>query len=213
MTLVWRFDPSVADPSGLVAIGNDLEPETLLSAYRHGVFPWYDDTMPICWWSPDPRAVIPLDGLHISRRLTRTLRSGRFEISFNRDFAGVMDACAHERDDGTWITPAMIEGYRRLHQLGHAQSIEVWNGHNLVGGLYGVTIGGFFAGESMFHRESDASKVAMVRLFERLGALGYALFDTQFLTWHTARMGGVEIERADYLQCLAAAVALPDRWL
>ncbi len=189
-------------------MGGDLEPRTLLRAYRHGVFPWYDASMPICWWSPDPRAIIPLDGLHVSRRLERTLRSPRFRVTINRDFEAVIAGCAADRSDGTWLMPEMIVAYRRLHELGKAHSVEVWNGDWLVGGIYGVAIGGFFAGESMFHRQSDASKVALVRLVERLSECGYALFDIQFLTPHTRRMGGIEISREEYLRWLRAALVL-----
>ncbi len=203
-----QFDPTSADAHGLVAMGGDLEPRTLLRAYRHGVFPWYDASMPICWWSPDPRAIIPLDGLHVSRRLERTLRSPRFRVTINRDFEAVIAGCAADRSDGTWLMPEMIVAYRRLHELGKAHSVEVWNGDWLVGGIYGVAIGGFFAGESMFHRQSDASKVALVRLVERLSECGYALFDIQFLTPHTRRMGGIEISREEYLRWLRAALVL-----
>src|SRR5262245_36203274 len=164
--------PELADDLGLVAIGGDLRPERLLHAYRSGIFPWYDEDGPICWWSPDPRAIFELDGLHISRRLRRSIRSGRFQITINRDFAGVIRGCAEGRDDGTWITTDMIAAYERLHQLGHAHSLEVWHGDQLAGGVYGVAIGGFFAGESMFHRARDASKVALAHLVERLRQRG-----------------------------------------
>jgi leucyl/phenylalanyl-tRNA--protein transferase len=202
-----RFRPEAADEYGLVAIGGDLRPETLLEAYRSGVFPWYDVSTPICWWSPDPRAILPLDGLHVSRRLARTLRSGPFQMTVNRDFAGVIRGCS-VRDEGTWITPEMVEAYERLHALGHAQSVETWQEGELVGGVYGVAIEGFFAGESMFHRRTDASKVALVTLVERLRACGFMLFDTQFLTPHLARMGAVEVPRSDYLHRLRTAISL-----
>jgi leucyl/phenylalanyl-tRNA--protein transferase len=153
-----------ADETGLVAIGGDLRSERLLQAYRSGVFPWYDENEPICWWSPDPRAIFELDGLHISRRLRRTLRSGRFTVTVDGDFAGVIRGCAEGRDEGTWITPEMIQAYEELHALGYAHSIEAWQEGELAGGVYGVAIGGFFAGESMFARRSDASKVALVHL-------------------------------------------------
>jgi leucyl/phenylalanyl-tRNA--protein transferase len=203
-----RFEPELADKNGLLAVGGDLRPATLLDAYRRGVFPWYDDSTPICWWSPDPRAIIPLDGLHVSRRLARTLRSGTFEVMANRDFAGVIRGCAHRPGEGTWITADMIDAYERLHRLGHAHSVEVWRDGALVGGVYGVAVGGAFAGESMFHRVPDASKVALVRLLERLTERGFQLFDIQFLTPHTARMGGVEVPRREYLARLASVVDL-----
>ena len=199
--------PELADDLGLVAIGGDLRPERLLHAYRSGIFPWYDEDGPICWWSPDPRAIFELDGLHISRRLRRTVRSGRFQTTINRDFAGVIRGCAQVRDDGTWITTDMIAAYERLHQLGHAHSVEVWHGEQLAGGVYGVAIGGFFAGESMFHRVRDASKVALAHLVGRLRQCGFQLFDIQFLTDHTARLGAIEIPRAEYLRRLERALA------
>lgn len=202
------LDPDSADDSGLVAIGGDLRPHTLLQAYRHGVFPWYDDDSPILWWSPDPRAIIELNSLHVSRRLRRTLRSGRFQITVNRDFAGVIRGCADRPGEGTWITSAMMIAYERLHRLGIAHSVEVWHGDELAGGVYGVAIGGFFAGESMFHRYSDASKVALVHLFERLRERGFVLFDIQFRTEHTTRLGAIEISRSEYLNRLRSALSL-----
>jgi len=198
-----------ADETGLIAIGGDLRPERLLQAYRSGVFPWYDEDEPICWWSPDPRAIFELDGLHVSRRLRRRLRSGRFSVTVDRDFAGVIRGCAEEREDGTWITPEMIHAYEELHRLGYAHSVEVWQDGELAGGLYGVAIGGFFAGESMFARRSDASKVALVHLVERLRQQGFQLFDIQFLTEHTTRLGAVEIARPAYLARLRKAIAAP----
>ncbi len=170
-----------ADETGLIAIGGDLRPKRLLQAYRAGVFPWYDENEPICWWSPDPRAIFELDGLHVSRRLRRTLRSGRFRITVDRDFAGVIRGCGLGRAEGTWITPEMIQAYEELHRLGYAHSIEAWEEDELAGGVYGVAIGGFFAGESMFARRSDASKIALVHLVERLRQQGFQLFDTY--TW------------------------------
>lgn len=201
-----QFDPTRADPSGLVAIGGDLRKATLLQAYRAGVFPWYDESMPISWWSPDPRAILPLDHVHVSRRLARTLREENWSVTIDRDFAGVIRACAAGREDGTWLTPEMIEAYERLHHTGAAHSLEVWHDATLAGGIYGVAIGGFFSGESMFHRRRDASKIALVRLAERLRLRGFVLLDIQFLTPHTARMGAVEITRAEYLERLRTAI-------
>jgi leucyl/phenylalanyl-tRNA--protein transferase len=194
-----------ADENGLVAVGGDLRPERLLHAYRAGVFPWYDETTPICWWSPDPRAIIELDGLHISRRLRRTLLSGRFCVTFNQDFAAVIRGCA-DRTEGSWITADMLQAYERMYRFGHAHSVEVWQDGKLAGGLYGVAIGGFFAGESMFHRQSDASKVALFHTVERLRQRGFQLFDIQLLTEHTARLGAIEIPRQEYLRRLRRAV-------
>jgi leucyl/phenylalanyl-tRNA--protein transferase len=201
-----RFRPEDADENGLVGVGGDLGPDTLLEAYRSGVFPWYDEGMPVCWWSPDPRAVIELDGLHVSRRLARTLRSGEFAVTFDREFAAVIRGCADRPDEGTWIVPDMIAAYERLHELGHAHSVEVWQDGALAGGLYGVAVGGLFAGESMFHSRTDASKVALVAAVRRLRERGFRLFDVQFVTEHTARMGAVEIPRKEYLTRLRAAL-------
>jgi leucyl/phenylalanyl-tRNA--protein transferase len=191
-----------------VAVGGDLRPERLLRAYRSGLFPWYNDGEPIQWWSPDPRAVFELDGLHVSRRLRRTLRSDRFSVTVDRDFAGVIRGCA-DRAEGTWVTPEMSAAYEELHRLGHAHSLEVWQGDGLAGGIYGVAVGGFFAGESMFSRARDASKVALVRLVERLRERGFTLFDIQFVTDHTRRLGAVEIARTEYLARLEEALRSP----
>jgi leucyl/phenylalanyl-tRNA--protein transferase len=197
-----------ADDNGLVAIGGDLGPERLLQAYRSGVFPWYGENEPICWWSPDPRAIFELDRLHIARRMRRTLRSGGFTVTVDRDFAGVIRGCAQGRTEGTWITPEMIQAYETLHARNYAHSIEVWQEDELAGGLYGVAIGGFFAGESMFARRRDGSKVALVHLMERLRQRGFQLFDIQFLTDHTTRLGAVEIPRSEYLVRLREALAV-----
>ena len=197
----------LADEGGLVAVGGDLHPERLLQAYRHGIFPWYNDGEPICWWSPDPRAIFELNGLHVTRRLARTLRSNRFRITVNQDFPGVIRGCADRPLEGTWITSDMIRAYERLHILGHAHSVEVWQEGELAGGLYGVAIGAFFAGESMFTRRRDASKAALVHVVKRLQRHGFQLFDIQFLTDHTFRLGAVEITRKDYLKRLAEALA------
>jgi leucyl/phenylalanyl-tRNA--protein transferase len=197
--------PELADEFGLVAVGGDLRPERLLDAYRHGVFPWYDEGDPVCWWSPDPRAIFELDGLHVPRRLARTLRSGRFRCTVDQDFAAVIRGCA-DREEGTWITQDMVPAYERLHSLGHAHSVEVWHERHLAGGLYGVAVGGFFAGESMFSRVRDASKVALVYTVDRLRERGFTLFDTQMLTPPTARLGAVEIPRDEYLVRLEEAL-------
>lgn len=197
----------LADDTGLVAVGGDLTPRTLLQAYRGGIFPWFSEGDPIFWWSPDPRAIFELDGLHVSRRLRRTIRSSKFTMTVNRDFAGVIRGCA-DRAEGTWITAEMIEAYETLHRQGHAHSVEAWSAGTLAGGLYGVAIGGFFAGESMFTRVRDASKAALVWLVERLRQRGYQLFDTQFVTEHTAGMGAKEIPRDEYLKRLQRALAV-----
>jgi leucyl/phenylalanyl-tRNA--protein transferase len=206
----WRFpDPESASADGLVAVGGNLRPARLLEAYRRGIFPFFDEDSPILWWSPDPRAVFEMDGLRVSRRLARTIRSGRFEVSFDRDFGGVIRGCARGTGEGVWITGDMIAAYTELHRLGHCHSVEVWQRGELAGGVYGVAIGGLFAGESMFSRVSDASKVALGHLLEHLRRRGYVLFDVQFLNSHTARLGAVEIPRRDYLARLRAALRLP----
>jgi leucyl/phenylalanyl-tRNA--protein transferase len=205
----FRFPhASKADGDGFLAVGGDLTPGTLLLAYRNGIFPW--TTHPITWWSPDPRAIVPLDGVHVSRSLRKLIRHGAFTATFDRAFREVMEGCAESRPGRkeTWISPQFITAYCRLHELGHAHSVEVWRASELAGGLYGVSIGGFFAGESMFSAFRDASKVALVAMAERLAASGFALFDVQLMTPHLASMGAVELPRAEYLRRLAAAVEL-----
>jgi leucyl/phenylalanyl-tRNA---protein transferase len=202
----WAFDPESADEHGLVGVGADLEPSTLLDAYSSGVFPtrfepYSDPSFPMFWWSPDPRAIFELDNLHISRRLARTLKSNRFRVTFNQNFQGVMAGCA-DRPEGTWITQDILDAYERLHVLGYAHSVEVWREQQLAGGTYGVAIGGLFAAESMFFRVTDASKVALVALRDRLRDRGFSLWDIQLLTQHTERMGAIEIPRHVYLDRL-----------
>ncbi len=206
-----RFpDPALAEqePNGLLAVGGDLSAERLLAAYRLGVFPWYGDRQPILWWSPDPRLVLFPRDLRVSRSLRRTLRRNLYEVSLDRDFGGVVRGCAAPRPagDGTWILPEMQRAYVRLHQLGHAHSVEVWQGATLVGGLYGVAVGCAFFGESMFSRATDASKVALVHLARHLDLWHYELVDCQVYTPHLASLGAVEIARADFQERLAAAV-------
>ncbi len=199
------IEPELADEWGLVGVGGDLSPERLLRAYRDGVFPWFNEDEPICWWSPDPRAIFELDGMYRSSRLQRTIRSGKFAITFNQDFRGVMLGCA-DREEGTWITPSMLEAYSRLYELGHAHSVEARIDGELVGGTYGVAIGGFFAAESMFFRVSDASKVALAALIDRLKARSFTLLDIQLITEHTASLGAIEIPRNTYLRRLRGAL-------
>lgn len=201
------LDPEHADAEGLVGVGGNLSPRLLLEAYRRGIFPWFDENSPILWWSPDPRAIFELDGLHVSRRLARTVRSGKFTVSLDRSFGEVIRGCADRPNDGVWITPEMIAAYTRLHELGHAHSVEVWHHGQLAGGVYGVTVGGLFAGESMFTRVRDASKVALVHLIEWLQQRGYQLFDVQFVNEHTSRLGAIEIPRREYLRRLRKAVS------
>ncbi len=205
-----RFpSPQLADSEGLVALGGDLSVARLLLAYRSGIFPWTVD--PITWWSPDPRAIFELDRFHVSRSLARRLRRQVFRVTRDQAFRQVMEGCAAPAPGrrSTWITPQFIEAYTRLHELGHAHSLECWLGDRLAGGIYGVALGGFFAGESMFHCVSDASKVALFHLIEHLRARGFALFDIQMLTPITMQLGGVTIPRAQYLKRLAKAVGLP----
>lgn len=205
-------DPHNSSLEGIVAVGGDLKPETLLDAYRHGIFPWpQDEIEPLLWWSPDPRAVLPLDGFMASRRLLRRVRAGEFHVTSDQAFREVMTGCATGtgREGGTWITPEIIAGYTKLHDLGHAHSIEVWQAGQLVGGVYGVAIGGLFAAESMFHRARDASKVALFNLVEHLNARGYQLLDVQQWTPHTGSLGVIEVRRAKYLKRLAEVVDLP----
>ncbi len=185
-----------------------LEPGLLVHAYRQGIFPMGMEDGSIGWFSPDPRGIIPLDGFHVPDRLRRVLRSGRFTTSLNRDFEGVMRACAADREEGTWITEEILASYVALHRLGLAHSVEVWRGGALVGGLYGVHLAGAFFGESMFHTETDASKVALVTLVEHMQDRGFTLLDIQWVTPHLARFGAVEIPRADYLIRLAEALCL-----
>ncbi|HEU5322998.1 MAG TPA: leucyl/phenylalanyl-tRNA--protein transferase [Methylomirabilota bacterium] len=205
----WRFpDPRAADAEGLVAHGGDLEPATLVDAYRRGIFPWPADARALLWWSPDPRAVLPVEGPRVSRRLARTLRQGRFRVTLDADFAAVVAGCADRPQ--TWLTPAMCEAYVRLHRLGWAHSVEVWTADGaLAGGLYGVAVGGLFAAESMFHRARDASKVALVALAAHARRVGTALIDVQMPTPHLASLGAVTVSRAEYLKRLAGALARP----
>lgn len=196
--------------AGLVAVGGDLRPERLLLAYRSGLFPWTVD--PVSWWSPDPRGIFELGGLHLSRSLRRTLRQGRFEITRDLAFRDVMIACAVAPRPGGWITPEFVAAYTTLHALGHAHSVECWQQGELVGGVYGVALGGLFAGESMFHRASDASKVAVVHLHDHLVTQGFRLFDIQMVTEATAALGAVPIPRQEYLARLAQALAAPCRF-
>ena len=200
----WRFpDPASADGDGFVAIGGDLRPGTLLAAYRQGLFP-----MParrrLGWWSPDPRGVIPLDGLHVSRTLRRSC--ARFEVRANCAFTQVMTACGDRRRPHGWINRDFVAAYSHLHDLGWAHSVEVYLGADLVGGVYGVGSGRFFAGESMFHHVTDASKVALVALVDILRARGATLFDVQWTTDHLRSLGAVDLPRTEYLRRLADAV-------
>ncbi len=205
-------DPTTADDDGLLAMGGNLQVETMLTAYRSGIFPWSVD--PLTWWSPDPRGIIDFEDFHLSRRTARKMRSGTFRFTLNQNFAAVIQACAAPGPSrgGAWLDPKLIAAYVRLHQCGHAHSVECWRENELVGGVYGVAIGGLFAGESMFSRVSDASKMALTFLIKHLQSKGYVLFDTQMVTAHTLSLGAKEIERVDYLQRLRKAIDLPCRF-
>lgn len=206
----WRF-PAIADADeeGIVGLGADLEPGTLLQAYRCGAFPMpLHGDGPLGWWSPDPRAILPLDALRVTRSLRRSC--ARYEVRVDSAFAEVMDACADPQRAGGWISDDIRRAYQRLHHLGWAHSVEAWDDEGLAGGLYGVAIGGLFAGESMFHRRADASKVALVALVDLLRAGGIArLLDVQWPTEHLVSLGVVTVPRPRYLDCLAEAVELP----
>jgi leucyl/phenylalanyl-tRNA--protein transferase len=204
-------DPQTALPNGLLACGGDLEPGTVLAAYRAGIFPWPDPDERLLWWSPEPRAILPLDRFHESRSLRRTRRRGAFRVTVDRAYASVMEGCA-DRPEGTWITSSILAAYVCLHELGWAHSVEVWAGERLTGGLYGVAIGGFFAAESMFHREPDASKVALAELVDHLRRVDFRLLDVQLLTTHLASLGAVLIARDEYLRLLSRAIALGPRF-
>jgi leucyl/phenylalanyl-tRNA--protein transferase len=229
-----RFpDPGRAGAREIVAVGSDFSPSTLLAAYRAGIFPWPQSRRVVPWCSPDPRAHFPLDEEpHWSRSLRRTLRLHPFRISLDEDFLGVIRACGETRAEGTWIIPDLVAGYHRLHELGWAHSLEVWErvpteaadgaegpapvgataGREvLVGGIYGLAIGGLFAGESMFHTRTDASKIAFASLVERLRRSGFVLFDVQVLNDHLVSLGCVEMPRAAYLRRVADAIARPAR--
>jgi leucyl/phenylalanyl-tRNA--protein transferase len=201
-------DPRLALPNGLLAAGGDLAPGTVLAAYRSGIFPWPDHTGQLLWWSPDPRAVLLPERFHESRSLRRKRRRGVFEVTMNRACAEVLAGCA-DRPQGTWITAKMRSAYLELNRLGWVRSFEAWRDGRLVGGLYGVAIGGFFAAESMFHRDTDASKVALAELVERCRRVGASLIDVQFLTPHLASLGAGEMPRAQYLERLRTALATP----
>jgi len=211
-----RFPPvDRASPEGLLAVGGDLRPERLLEAYRHGIFPWYNEGDPILWWSPDPRAVLFPEKLHVPRSLKKRLRSNVFTVTLDTSFQQVMEQCAGPRlqypEGGTWITDDMLDAYTRLHKLGYAHSVESWQEGRLVGGLYGVAIGGAFFAESMFTRVDDASKVALARLVRQLLAWNFRLIDCQQSSPHVMRFGAEEIPRLDFINRLIEALKIPDR--
>jgi leucyl/phenylalanyl-tRNA---protein transferase len=205
----WELPhPSDADEHGIAGVGADLEPGTLLAAYRAGLFPMrVGPGGPLAWWSPDPRGVLPLDGLNVSRSLRRSCR--RFDVRVDTSFEAVVRGCADETRPDGWIDAGFVDAYAELHRMGWAHTVETWSSNELVGGVYGIAIGGLFAGESMFHRATDASKAALVGLVALLREGGGCLFDVQWSTPHLRSLGAVEVPRARYLELLADALALP----
>jgi len=205
------LETALREPNGLLAAGGDLRPERLLAAYRHGCFPWYQEGQPLLWWSPDPRTVLFPDELHVSRSLRKRMRNGDYRVTFDTAFAEVIQGCAGPRSyaDGTWITTPMQDAYVRLHEMGVAHSVEVWQQGQLVGGLYGIAMGELFFGESMFSRATDASKVGFVTLVERLREWGFALIDCQMPTRHLESFGARSIPRAAFAEALAMHLDRP----
>ncbi|MEW6145881.1 MAG: leucyl/phenylalanyl-tRNA--protein transferase [Thermodesulfobacteriota bacterium] len=202
-------DPMHAEPNGLLAVGGDLSVPRLLLAYRSGIFPWYSENNPILWFSPDPRLVLTLEDLYVSRKLKKVLKSAQFEVFFDTAFGDVIRSCSavsRKGQTGTWITRDMIRAYTELHELGYAHSVETYHEGELAGGLYGVAIGGVFFGESMFHIVSDTSKVALYHLVEKLRELGFDFIDSQVPNTHMKRMGGREVGRESFLVMLRDAV-------
>lgn len=207
-------DPRLADASGLIAVGGDLHPERLLRGYTVGIFPWYSEGQPILWHSPDPRFVLELGDLHLPRTLRQRARKRPYVLRMDTAFADVIACCADSPrpgQDGTWITDEMEEAYIDLHELGFAHSVEAWKDDELVGGLYGVSLGGIFFGESMFARAPDASKLAFVALVQQLARWDFLLLDSQVHTDHVARFGAEEIDREDYLTLLGDALDVQTR--
>ena len=205
-------EPRQAEPDGLLAVGGDLSPERLLHAYAAGIFPWFSEASPILWWSPDPRLVLEPAWLHVPRSLARAARRGRYLVVADTAFSRVIRRCAEKGrpgQDGTWITAGMVDAYERLHQLGFAHSFEAWEGAALAGGLYGVSLGGAFFGESMFADQPDASKVAFVRAVGWLADRGVDLVDCQVRTDHLARFGARDISRDEFLARLERALEKP----
>jgi leucyl/phenylalanyl-tRNA--protein transferase len=204
--------PEQAEPDGLLAVGGDLSAKRLILAYQSGIFPWYEEGQPILWWSPDPRLVLEPEEFRVSKRLAQTIKNGKIKVTFDRDFVSVIQSCAtvpRKGQSGTWITPEMQEAYIRLHQLGVAHSVESWLEDELVGGIYGLSLGRCFFGESMFSRRTDASKVAMAFLVQHLKSWGFHLIDAQVTSQHLVSLGAKEIPRAVFLDWLKAALNFP----
>ncbi|MFW5657291.1 MAG: leucyl/phenylalanyl-tRNA--protein transferase [Bacteroidota bacterium] len=208
-------NPENSEDEGLVAYGGSLEPEVLLSAYLQGIFPWYSEPDPILWWSPNPRLILYPKDLKVSKSLKQKIRSAKFTIRFDTAFEEVIHACAtvpRPGQEGTWITEDMVRAYMRLHALGYAHSVEVFLDNRLVGGLYGLTLGRVFCGESMFHKVPDASKTAFYYLCNHLRSLDYAFIDAQTPTDHLKSLGAIEIERKEFLKRLKSVVSLDVYW-
>lgn len=208
---------ALVEPNGLLAIGGDLSPQRLLTAYSRGIFPWFSADEPILWWSPEPRCVFRTDSLKINRSLRRLLAGQHWRLTIDHAFEQVIRACAGPRanESGTWLVPAMIDAYGQLHRQGHAHSVEVWDGARLVGGIYGVAIGRLFCGESMFSAESGGSKIALIALAQLLCELEFPLLDTQVSNAHTLGLGAIEMPRTQFLQDVDRLTRLPghvDRW-
>ena len=195
-------ETALCSPQGLLAYGGDLQAERLLSAYRKGIFPWFSAEDPILWWSPDPRAVLPIAEFHLSRSMQRFLRSCPYHVTLNHDFPGVIEGCASTHTDGTWITEQVISAWCELAARGQAHSVEVWQGTTLVGGLYGMALGGLFCGESMFNRRTNASKLALLTLCRHFAGFGGELIDCQILNPHTESLGARDLPRVEFLQQL-----------
>lgn len=205
------LETALREPEGLLAAGGDLSAARLVAAYRHGCFPWFADGQPLLWWSPDPRTVLFPDEFHLSRSLAKLLRQQRFQVTFDTDFAGVIQGCAEPRDyaDGTWITEAMRTAYLELHRLGHAHSVEVWEGDQLVGGLYGLAMGRLFFGESMFSRTDNASKVGFATLVGKLRDWGFVMIDCQMPTRHLHSFGARPVPRSEFADYLSRYLDQP----
>ncbi|WP_114417770.1 leucyl/phenylalanyl-tRNA--protein transferase [Marinospirillum perlucidum] len=201
-------DQALEEPNGLLAVGGDLSPQRLLLAYSRGIFPWFSEGEPLLWWSPAPRMVLFPNEVHVSRSLRKRMKRGDLEVTFDQDFAQVIHLCGEVRRyrEGTWITPGMELAYNELHQQGYAHSVEVWQGDQLVGGLYGLALGRVFFGESMFSRITDASKIALVSLARKLEALDFTLIDCQVYSPHLASLGARELERNEFLRLLQQGV-------
>ncbi|BDQ36009.1 leucyl/phenylalanyl-tRNA--protein transferase [Pseudodesulfovibrio nedwellii] len=207
-------DPEEADPDGLLAVGGDLSPQRLLTAYANGIFPWYGDDSPILWWSTNPRLVVFPEEFHMPRSLHRVLNKGTFTFTMDTRFSSVIRQCAcspRPEQDGSWIVDDMIEAYIQLHELGYAHSVEAWQGDDLVGGLYGVSLGSVFYGESMFYHVSDASKAAFAVLVEQLRKWNFSLIDCQQTTHHLLRFGARELQRYQFLQMIREGMERPSR--